>query len=203
MYESIKHQLNILKQEHITPNELFIIRALRLAQEERNPTYIKEYLEIPEKIRGDFRQVLLKLQNRGIILKTGFKIPEPGENLDIYSIPFNMNFIKRLHKASYDMGQELFEVYPDFAIINGSMVGIKTVSKKYDSLEDAFIAYGKAVGYNPQKHKEVIELTKWGKENNLINCSLASFIIDRRWEALRKLKDGDGANVNYNSIKLI
>jgi hypothetical protein len=42
------------------------------------------------------------------------------------------------------------------------------------------------------------------KENNLINYTLASFLIDRKWEELQAMKDGNnGSNINYNAVKLL
>jgi hypothetical protein len=49
-----------------------------------------------------------------------------------------------------------------------------------------------------------LELVNWGKENNLINYTLASFLIDRKWEELQAMKDGNnGSNINYNAVKLL
>ena len=102
------------------------------------------------------------------------------------------------------MGEELFANYPTFATINGSPVGIRSVSKKFDSLEDFFRAYGKTIKWNSEVHKNILELVKWGKENNLINYTLASFLIDRKWEELQAMKDGNnGSNINYNAVKLL
>lgn len=56
--------------------------------------------------------------------------------------------------------------------------------------------------WNLEIHNNIINLVKWANEHNIINCSLASFIINNGWIDLQALKDGSG-NVNYDSIKLL
>lgn len=101
------------------------------------------------------------------------------------------------------MGKELFEAYPQFGSINGSVIPLRGVSKKFDSLEQAYFKYGKSINFNPEKHKYIIELVEWAKDNNILNCSLASFIVNNGWCDLEALKNGDIANINYDAIKMI
>lgn len=101
------------------------------------------------------------------------------------------------------MGKELFEAYPQFGIIGTSTVPLRTVAKKFDSLEEAYFRYGKSIKWNEEKHNQIIELVRWAKDNNIINCSLASFIVNQGWIDLEALKKGDGANVNFDAIKLV
>lgn len=100
------------------------------------------------------------------------------------------------------MGKELFEEYPQFGYIQGNMVPLRTVAKKFDSLEDAYNKYGKAINHNYEVHKKIIELVKWAKENNILNMSLASFIVNNSWVDLEALKDGD-SGINYESVRLL
>ena len=55
---------------------------------------------------------------------------------------------------------------------------------------------------NSSYHNNIIELVKWGNDNDIINCSLASFIINNGWNDLQALKDG-GLNINLDSVKMI
>ena len=49
-----------------------------------------------------------------------------------------------------------------------------------------------------------MELLDWAKNNTqFIQFSLASFVIDRRWNELKALKNGEIANVNFNAVKMI
>lgn len=202
MVNTIDEDMGILTKYHLTPNELFIIRILMLAREE-DDSYLFKYLSIPEDSRGDFRQELVNLQNKGIINKS-YKIPPKGKNFNPNDIDFNKTFVRCFYKDSFEMGKELFEMYPMFGNIQGCVTSIRGVSKKFDSLEDFYRAYGKAIKWNPETHQEILDLIKWAKDNTqFIQFSLASFVVDRRWEELKALKDGDLANVNYNAIRML
>lgn len=102
------------------------------------------------------------------------------------------------------MGKELFDSYPQFGNINGNLIPLRGISKKFDSLEQAYFKYGKSIGFNPEKHKTIIELVNWARENNILNCSLASFIVNEGWHDLNALKNnGDVANINYDAIRIL
>lgn len=177
------------------------IRTLLILQEDANEELFKTYIEILHNSNIQIRELITRLQAKGIILKS-FKVPNPGEAFDPYSIPINKPFLKNLFKSSFEIGKELFEVYPQFGNINGCVVPLRTVAKKFDSLEDCYARYGKEIKWNPEIHSTIIDLVKWAKDNNILNCSLASFIINNGWNDLQALKDGEG-NINYDAIKLV
>jgi hypothetical protein len=77
------------------------------------------------------------------------------------------------------------------------------VSKKFDSLEDFYRFYGKQIKWDPKKHEHIIELVKWGAENNVINCTLCNFIIDKKYEVLEAMRNGEMGNINFDAVKLI
>lgn len=198
----LKQQLVFCEKYGIAPNELLLLQIILLAQEEDAPEIVKDYFYLRTCSRGNIRDMLIKLQDCGIINKS-FKIPEVGAAIDPHDITLNKNVIKDYYKCSFELGKELFETYPQFATINGNVVGIRSISKKYDSLEDFYRAYGKTIGWKPEKHEEIIELVNWGKENNVINCTLANFIIDRKWSELEALRNGEIANIDFNAVKLL
>ena len=202
MISTINEDLGIMQKYNLSPDDLFIIRVLLLASEQDN-SYLYQYCTLPEEVRGDLREHLVHLQNKGIILKS-YKIPSKGASFNPTEIEFNKNFIKGFFKGSFEMGRELFEAYPMFGNINGSVVPLRGVSKKFNSLEDCYRVYGKYINWNPETHSEILELIAWAKENtNVIQFSLASFVIDRRWDELKALRDGNLSNVNYNAVKMI
>lgn len=186
----------------LTPNELLVVRVLLILQDNNEEGLLQNLMVTLKHINLSLREVLVQLQKKEVILKS-FKIPNSGEKFDPYSIPINKNFIKTLYKSSFEMGKELFDSYPQFGSINGNVVPLRTVAKHFDSLEQAYFKYGKAIGFNPEKHKVIIELTKWAKDNNILNCSLSSYIINNGWLDLQAMKDGNTANFNVDAIKLI
>lgn len=199
---NLEEEIILLKKYNISCNELMFIRSLLILQEDGKEEIFRDYLDSLHLCHISIKELLKSIQEKGIILKS-FNIPEEGEIFDPYSIPINKVFIRNLYKGSFEIGKELFDTYPQFGNIQGNVVGLRSISKKFDSLEDAYFKYGKSINWNIDKHNYIIELLKWANENNIINYTLASFIVDQRWLELESLKNGDIANVNYDTIKLL
>ena len=198
----IKQQIAFCEKYGIAPNELMLFQILLITQEGDDPEIVKDYFYLRTCSRGIVKDMLIKLQDCGLILKS-YKIPEGGTTVNPHEIPLNKNVVKDYYKCSFELGKELFETYPMFCVINGCSTPIRSVSKKFDSLEDFYRFYGKQIGWKPEKHEHIIDLVKWGAENNVINCTLCNFIIDRKWEVLEAMKNGEIGNVNFDAIKLV
>lgn len=198
---NIDNEASILTKYNLNPNELYVIKCLLFMQEDESK-YLQSYLQLPESTRGNFRDILLSLQNKHLILSS-FTIPSKGQSLDLSQIPFSKNFLKDYYRSSFELGKELFEAYPQFGEINGKVISLRGVASKFDSLEDAYRVYGKIIHYKEKVHKEIISLVNWAKNNNILNQSLASFIVNQGWIDLKAIKDGKVVNYNVNSIKLI
>jgi hypothetical protein len=197
---NLEQQLIFCDKYIITPNELLLLEIILLAQEGEQPEIVYNYFNANVDARGLTRPMLERLQAVGIINKT-YKIPQKGERLNIYDIPINKNVVKDFFKCSFEMGKELFENYPMFGLINGEPVGIRSVSKKFDSLEDFYRYYGKSISWKPEKHEYIMELVSWAKDNNLLVTTLANFVIDHKWEELEALRNGEIANIDFNAVK--
>ena len=199
---SIDDDISFQEKYQITPDELFILKILLLLQEdEQDIEYFQRFIQIPDNKRS-FRNNLQVLQGKGLILKT-YKIPEQGQPFNPYDIPINKVLVKNMHKASFDLGQELFDVYPKYGLINGGMVPLHGVSKRFGSREDFYRFYSKVINWNPETHKKIIDLIKWEQDNSIgfLNMTILSFVIDHRWEALQDIKDGKLNNVTFNVIE--
>lgn len=199
---NLEEEISILSKYRITPNELTFIKTLLILQDEENEDLFKDYIESLYVCNVKLREILISLQKKEIILKS-YKIPSEGESFDPYSIPFNKNFIKSLYKSSFELGKELFEIYPQMTVINGSLVTLRGVSKHFDSLEACYFRYGKAIGWNQERHEKIIELVKWGKEHDLIKQSLSSYVINNAWLDLEAIRNGDSGNYNFDTIKAL
>lgn len=198
----LNEELILMEKYKLTPTELFAVKTILLAQDNEDE-YIFKFNDILNELDIKFRDILISLQNKSIILKS-YKIPKEGEVLKLEDIEINKLFIKSYYKASFELGKELFDIYPMFGDIGGNIISLRTVSKKFNSLEDFYRFYGKSIRWNPNTHKEIIELIKWAKENTtFINCSISSFCINQMWNELKALKDGQLININYDSIKLL
>lgn len=194
---NLENELLLLERYKITPTELFVVQIILLAKEEGEYEWVQRFAQIQK-----LRPILESLREKEIILKS-WKLPKKGTVLEIEEIPFNKNFIKQFYKASFELGEELFETYPQFITFGGTRYNARRVSKKFNDLEDAFAKYAKAIKNDPIIHKNIIELIKWGIENNYNFTTLDDFICDRGWKALQAFKNGDGININTEAIKMI
>lgn len=196
----LEQQLRWCDNYKITPNELTLFEILLLLQEDDDPELVKFYFELTEQSRGQLRELLLRLQEVGLINKS-FKIPEKGEGLNPYDIPLNKTKIKQFYKSSFELGKELYENYPLSTVVNGIEYKLRRISKKFNSLEDAYLKYGKAIGWNPDKHEEILALIKQGIESNYNFTTLDDFIVDNDWLNLEAMsKDGI---INNSNMKLL
>lgn len=190
-----------MEKYKITSDELLFLTVLLLLQDgEDDYTFISHYLSLPIDCRNGIRETLISLQNKEVITKA-YKIPEKGQKFIPEDVTINKNFVKNFYRCSFDIGKELFEAYPMFGIINGEPVGIRSVSKKFDSLEDFYRYYGKTISWKPETHEHIIELVNWAKEKNLLVTTLANFVIDHKWEELEALRSGEIANIDFNAVK--
>ena len=194
---TIENELILLEKYKLTPTELFTVKVILLAKEDGEYEWLQRFAKIVK-----LREILVSLQEKGIILKS-WKLPKEGTQLIVEEIPFNQNFQKQFFRASFEMGEELFETYPQSTIVNGSLYNLKRVSKHFDSLEQAFLKYSKYIKNNPETHQHIIELVKWGIDNGYNFSTLDSFIIDNSWLAIEAIKNGNGINVNTEAIKII
>lgn len=197
---TLEEEISFLDKYAITPNELLVLRVLLLFQDENNEELLHKLLTTLKRVGIQLRDILLCLQDKMIILKS-YQVPKEGDSFDPLDIPINKNFIKQLYKCSFELGKELFEAYPQFGVINSSQIPLRTVAKHFDSLEQCYFKYSKAIGWNPEKHNKIIELVNWARENNILNMSLSSFVINQSWLDLEVMKEGDAGNINYNTIR--
>ena len=190
--------MNTLNQEvtfcikyNIDMNSLTLLRIILLAQNNEELELVNRYFGS----KPDILSSLNVLQSSGIILKS-FKVPNKGESIDVLSIPFNKNVVKDFHKASFDMGVELYEAYPMSIFVKDQEYKLRRISKKFNTLEDAYAAYGKAIKWNPETHKHVLELIELGKKTNYVFTTLGDFIVDNDWLNMESLvNDNPKSNI--------
>ena len=173
-----------MAEYNLTAEELLLVYVTYIAREENgnNITYFNKWFNNGGKDR--LRDLFNSLKSKGVILKS--------YNTDNYicnDIEFNKNFLKRFFKESGFMGQELFNAYPKVIEINGKIIPLRDPAKKFNSLDEFYFWYSSQIGHNPDKHKEVMDILKWGIDNNYINFTLTNFVGNHQWEMLQELKD--------------
>ena len=187
-----------MEQYNLDPSELFTIKTILLAQDGEYEC-LRRYVSV---LNGSFRTFLKSLQDKGIITQS-YKIPKEGNQFIPEDVQFNKNFLKKYYRSGFEMGYELFETYPQSTIVNGQVYNLKRISRKFDSLEEAFAKYAKYIHNNPDLHKEIIDLVKWGIDNGYNFTTLDSFIVDNSWLAIKAMREGNAINVNTEAIQLI
>lgn len=196
----MKQQLLFCEKYSINPSELLLLEIILIAQEGDEPEIVHEYFSSRVCARGFIIELLTGLRNAGIIHKS-YKILEKGSVFNPLDIPLNKNVVKDFYKCSFELGKELWDTYPRFGIVNNSQVGLRSVSKKFDTIEDFYRFYGRTIRWKPEIHNQIIELVKWAREHNILCTTIANFVIDHKWEELEALKDEGG--VNYDSMRLL
>jgi hypothetical protein len=197
---NLEEQIAILSRYNINSDELLFITVILLIQEGDENPYINLYFSLPSSCRGGIRDLLISLQEKQVITKE-YKIPPTGAKFTPEDVTFNKNFIKTFYKGSFWIGKELFEIYPISTVVNGIEYKLRRVSKKFDSLEDAYRAYGKAISWKPEVHRNIMQLVKWGKENNYQFTTLDSFIVDNDWLNIAAMKDN--SILDSNTVKML
>ena len=180
----IKTILNLLATYHLTADELLLIYLTYIARDEEGAH--KEYFDQWFENGGNkqLRNLFESLKEKGIIHKNyNTNIWDPNQ------IEFNKTFIKSWAKNSLEMGQELFEAYPSFINIQGRYAPLKDVSKRFSSLDEFFFFYSTQINHNPEKHKNVMEILDWAKENGFITFGILSFVVSNQWKSLQELRD--------------
>lgn len=178
-----------MEKYRLTVEEWFVIQLLFLASaDERQSEPLIKYYSTEGLNQTPLRVMLTNLQEKGILTKE-YKIPAPGKKFDPEGVIFNKNFLKDKLKYSLELWEDLYNAYPN-EINNLKM---RNYAKFYDSEEKAAAAYGKAIGWNPKKHEEVMEILEWAKENNRLAYGICEFIISKKWRELEEERR-DGYN---------
>lgn len=189
----------MLERYNLTPEEWLVTRLLILANvDEGHKQYFIRYLNIPRK--NTLRDVLVSLQDKSIILKS-YKIPNPGERFNPEDVDLNKNFLKTFYKCSGILGQELFSNYPHCIESGGRIYVLNNITKGYKDMEELYYDYGRIIKFNPDTHKEVMELLEFGKEHNLISYGICEFIKSYKWLNIKKMKeDGSYVGKTFDNI---
>lgn len=197
---NLEEQVVLLEKYKINSDELLFITVILLIQEGDNNPYIQLYFSLPTACRGSIRELLVSLQDKQVITKE-YKIPPSGTKFIPEDVSFNKNFIKNFYKGSFWIGKELFDSYPLSTVVSGVEYKLRRVSKKFDSLEDAYKAYGKAISWKPETHQHILELIEWGKNNNYQFTTLSDFIVDNDWLNIEAMQSN--SLLDSNSIKML
>lgn len=196
----LEEELSFMERYKLTPDELLFIKIVFLAREGADgKEFVKRYFALPETVRSNAISLLTILQSKQVITKE-YKVPEPGGVFSPHEVTFNKNFEKALFRSSFEMGKELFDAYPLSTVVNGMEFKLRRVSKKFNSLEQAFFQYSKYINWNPERHKRILSLVEAGKHSGYQFSTLDAFIVDNDWVNLEALSDSGQLTSNMKML---
>lgn len=182
---SIEREMEFMIKYGLTPDEMYLIQLIFMAQND-HPEYLNRFYSQGE-FTTDLRQTLQSVQNKGIINKS-YKIPSKGNVFNPADVDFNKSVLKTYMQHSQDLGMELFMAYPSTTTINNRVFSLRNIAKVYSSMDDFCFAYGKIIKFNPEKHKEIMDILEYAKENNLIKSGIVDFVISMKWLDYAEMK---------------
>lgn len=172
-----------MAQFDLTAEELLLCYLTFLARdEEDHAEYFTRWFSNGGQAR--LRDLFNSLKEKGIIHK--------NYNPSTYNpndIEFNKNFIKGWIKNSGQLGQELFDAYPSYMQSNGKLLPLRGISKQFQSLDQFFFHYSTTIGHSIEKHKQVLDILEWAKQNHKITGGILDFVNSRQWDNLKYLKE--------------
>lgn len=177
-----EEELAVYDRYGITPAELLFIKMTLSAREPEGRGIAEKYFALHEDVRSPVQELIVSLKDKGVVLS-----PVPGKIFRPADVRFSKAFETAVYKASFTMGKELYDAYPLSIVVNGVEHKLRRVSKKFDSLEQAFFRYGKSLGWSPVRHARVLELVKAGRESGYVFTTLGDFIVDCDWENLEAM----------------
>ena len=128
--------LNIMSKYHLTADEVLLIYLTFIAQTENgNPeehrVYFKKWYDGGGKER--LKELFDSLQSKGIIKNNyNHQIYEPDE------IEFSPSFIKQYYRLTGQLGKELISAYPSTTFVNGKVVSLKNISKRFRDMDEFY-----------------------------------------------------------------
>lgn len=117
-----------------------------------------------------------------------------GKKFKPDSLEVTDKFEKKWYGEKYKFNQ-FEEVYPNKTMIDGKEIAING----YDDPPQMIRLYNSIVK-TYKMHNRVMELTEWGRENNLINMNIKKYIASKQWENLKRAKDNGGSLDNQTVI---
>lgn len=181
----ILDEMCLMEKYDLTPDELFLLKVVCTEDDE----LYERYESLHDYQKGDFEEMINAMKSNGILKKD-------SEDVTLYNL--TKRFTRDFYISSLDAGRELYDVYPLSTVVNGMEYKLRRISKKFSSLEEAFDKYGRSINWSPEKHKEVIELVKLGKENDYAFSTLDAFIVDNDWVNIKALLDKNNGNSYYH-----
>lgn len=195
---SINKELDVMVELGISAEEWFFIQLIFLYQEGDQDSLLRYFNEAKKDCVP--KEMLISLEEKGILT---YKLPKEKEFFNPGTIEFKKNFLKKYYKSSLEMGLEIIATFPKFIFGKGVTYPVNNITKLFRSLEDFCFAYGKAIKFSPEKHKETLEVLEWAKEAGMITFNIMEFVISHKWEDLEALRQSGTGGVQFDNSEML
>ncbi len=156
----LDRKLEIMSKHSLTGEEWLFIELLFTAIDGL-PQYLVKYFNECKKATIP-RDTIQALKDKKVFAAS-YSVPNEGEDFDVEEVEFGKTFINNYFKGSFEAGRELWN--------------------------DLFLKYNKNIQYKVENHEKVMEMLQWAKDNKLLQYSIVEYIVSRKWEAHKEMKD--------------
>ena len=178
--------LDLLCRLEITPTQFYLMYLLHTKNFAGIAQYTNEVAPFPN---GEVEDLV----GRGMLIDMN------KDNGPIYADLLSLTDSAQtlLFKNIEQCGNEMWDAYPSFIMVNGAQVPAKTCDK-----DDIMDLYGDIIAYNPIYHRRVLELIAYAKNNGLISMGIEKWVKSRQWEAIESLISGDQEGERHGEKEL-
>ena len=201
---TFEEELSIMSKYSLSYEEFALVKMIFFVQEnEDNIDYINTYYGQCRKF--GLKKVELQSLIDKKVLSSDSYLPEKGEAVRFDEFEFRKQFLNNFYKYSNELGKELWEEFPFYIITNRINYPIKNFSKRFRDLSELFEFYGKAINYNVEKHKLIIQSLKYVKENNLVSSNIIDYLIGHQWDQHIMMMTGEDktTNITFDTTELL
>lgn len=190
---SLVEDMEIMEKLGVGPYQLFLLKMLYEAEEDRIPVY-KSVARMKKMGILDL-DALADLIAKDIV--EDYNNALKSETFIDY-IELTPKALKALSLSSFK-ARELMKTYPRLLEIQGKKYNLVNVGEA--ELANSYHKNLEITGYT---HEQVMELVKWGKENDCMNVGLKKFADTQYWITLEEIKrSGSSSAIGSISVDMV
>lgn len=193
----LKKDMALMEEYKLTAEMLFVLKLLFEVHDAIETSDSSSLYESKTRFNSFFHEkfntinqldTIHALEERNILVKT--EIPKSITFVDAEKLTFNKNFLKRFRRFSFEMGSELWDVYPKLGYVNDKEIPLTSL-KTFNSCDELYSYYAKSIKYDEEKHRNILRLIEWAKDtgNSFVNMNIEAFVKGRVWEAISEFQD--------------
>lgn len=140
-----------------------------------------------ENVGGLKRPAMEDLVERGYLKKVGDKLTP-----DMLEVQPKFAQAVFNHWTNFD---QLFELYPNRARFEAG--GQQYFLKSLDKPKEELAKYYEKIVRTNKKHREILDITKWAKNHNMLKTGIQKYVYSQLWELLSEDYETGGEDESY------